>query len=100
MNARLSRRLLLTGGGVSLALPFLPSALWSRRAGAASCQPPRRFMAWYAPNGMSMPAWTPSTTGTGWVAPAILAPLAPIRNKILVVTGLDHQDLAVPGNPP
>src|SRR4051812_23142043 len=100
MNSRSTRRLFLTGGGLSLALPFLPSALWSRRAGAANCQPPRRFMAWFAPNGMVMPNWTPSTTGTAWTAPPILLPLEPVRKKILILTGLDHQAIASPGSPP
>ncbi len=96
MSPRPSRRLFLKGGGVTLALPFLPSALWSRRAGAAICKPPRRFVAWFAPNGMNMPDWTPTTAGMGWTAPPILAPLEPIRNKVLIVTGLDHQAIAQP----
>jgi hypothetical protein len=97
-----SRRLFLAGaGGVTVALPFLPSALWSRRAGAAVCKPPRRFMAWFAPNGFNMPDWTPTTAGTStWALTPIAAPLAPIRKKIAILTGLDHQDIAVPGNPP
>ncbi|MGA3121928.1 MAG: DUF1552 domain-containing protein [Polyangiaceae bacterium] len=92
----LSRRSFLRGAGVTLALPFLPSALWSRRAGAASCTPPRRFMAWFAPDGMVMPNWTPTTSGSTWALTPILAPLAPIQDKILIVTGLDHQDIASP----
>jgi uncharacterized protein DUF1552 len=99
MSPRPSRRSFLAGAGVTLALPFLPSALWSRRAGAAVCTPPRRFMAWFAPNGMVMNNWTPPTTGTGWASSPILAPLAPIQNKLLVLTGLDHQDIAVPPPP-
>jgi hypothetical protein len=92
--------LFLAGAGVTLSLPFLPSALWSRRAGAATCKPPRRFMAWFAPNGMNMMNWTPTTTGTTWDLTPILRPLGPIRKKILILTGLDNQNLAVPGNPP
>jgi hypothetical protein len=85
--------------GVTLALPFLPSAFWSRRSGAALCTPPRRFMAWFAPNGMVMPAWTPATSGgagNAWTMPPILAPLESVRNKLVILTGLDHQDIAVP----
>ena len=100
MSSQQSRRLFLAGAGVTLSLPFLPSALWSRRAGAATCKPPRRFMAWFAPNGMNMPDWTPTTTGTTWDLTPILRPLDPIRKKILILTGLDNQDIAVPGNPP
>ena len=99
MSPRATRRSFLAGAGVTLALPFLPSALWSRRAGAAACTPPRRFMAWFAPNGMVMNDWTPPTTGMGWAPSPILAPLAPIQNKFVVLTGLDHQDIAVPPPP-
>lgn len=100
MKTRQSRRLFLGGAAVTLALPFLPSALWSRRASAASLTPPRRFMAWFVPNGMVMPSWTPSTVGTGWATTPILKPLEPVRNKILVLTGLDHQQTAEPADPP
>ncbi len=100
MKVSKSRRLFLTGAAVTLALPFLPSAVWTRRAGAASCVAPRRFMAWMVPNGMVMPNWTPTTTGADWAMTPILAPLEPLRNKIMVLTGLDNQDTAVPGRPP
>lgn len=100
MSTQQSRRLFLGGAAVTLALPFLPSALWSRRAGAASLTPPRRFMAWFVPNGMVMNNWTPAATGTGWAMPTILKPLEPVRNKILILTGLDHQQTAEPADPP
>lgn len=100
MDTNKSRRLFLRSAAVTLALPFLPSALWTRRAGAASCTAPRRFMAWMVPNGMVMNNWTPTTTGPNWTPSTILAPLMPVRNKIMVLTGLDHQKTAVPANPP
>jgi hypothetical protein len=53
-------------------------------------------MAWFAPNGMVMPNWTPTTTGTGWLPPPILAPLAPVLGKVVILTGLDHQAIAEP----
>jgi hypothetical protein len=65
---------------------------------------PRRFFAWYCPNGFNMTAWTPvlgSKAGvTNWATTPILTPLEPIRNKILVVSGTDNQAISVPGNPP
>lgn len=95
-----SRRLFLGSAAVTMALPFLPSALWTRRAGAASCTPPRRFMAWFVPNGFVMPDWTPATAGTTWAATAISKPLEPLRKKILILTGLGHQQTAEPADPP
>lgn len=105
MSSKISRRLVLKGaGGVSVALPFLASALWTRRAGAQAVSAPRRFMAWFIPNGMNMTGWTP-VLGTqagvkNWVATPISMPLEPIRNKILIVSGTDCQAIAIPGNPP
>lgn len=100
MKTQLSRRLLLRSSAVTLALPFLPSAVWSRRAGAATCAPPRRFVGWFVPNGFNMPDWTPTTVGTSFDLTPIAKPLDPIRKKILILTGLDHQAIAVPGTPP
>jgi hypothetical protein len=57
-------------------------------------------MAWFVPNGMNMPQWTPATTGAGWAPTQILKPLAPLQKKILVLTGLDHQMTAEPADPP
>ncbi|HYO92985.1 MAG TPA: DUF1552 domain-containing protein [Polyangiaceae bacterium] len=98
MNPRPSRRQFLGGAAVALSLPFLPSL--QRTARAADCVPPKRFMAWFVPNGMVMPDWTPTTVGTNWTMPTILAPLAPVRSKILVVSGLDHHKTAEPATPP
>src|SRR4051794_23698388 len=100
MTRRPSRRLFLGGSAVTLALPFLPSALWSRRAGAATCTAPRRFMAWFVPNGFVMPDWTPTTTGTDWAKTPISTPLEPVRKKMVILTGLDHQQTAEPADPP
>lgn len=100
MSKPISRRLFLGGGGTTVALPFLASALWSRRGGAAACAPPRRFMAWFIPNGFNMPDWTPQSAGVGWKGMPISAPLSVIQNKTLILTGLDMQATAVPGNPP
>ena len=65
MSANKSRRLFLAGAGAFISLPFLPSALWTRRAGAATTVAPRRFMSWFVPNGMVMYNFTPTTVGTG-----------------------------------
>jgi hypothetical protein len=57
-------------------------------------------MAWFAPNGFNMPDWTPTTTGTTWDLTPITTPLAPIRKKIVILTGLDNQNIAAPAAPP
>ena len=86
-RARLSRRTFLRGAGVAVALPFL-EAMWPRRARAQAAAGARRFLAWYVPNGINMADWTPATTGTNYTLPPILGPLAPIRDDVLVLTGL------------
>jgi Protein of unknown function (DUF1552) len=100
-DGRPSRRTFLGGAAAAAAigLPFL-SSLDGRRARAAACAAPLRFMACYVPCGIHMPDWTPATAGTDWTMPYILAPLEPIRNKILVMTGLDHHHTAEPAQPP
>jgi hypothetical protein len=42
----------------------------------------------YVPNGKNMADWTPKAEGKGFDLPAILEPLAPIRDHLLVLTGL------------
>ncbi|MGA3119950.1 MAG: DUF1552 domain-containing protein [Polyangiaceae bacterium] len=118
-----SRRVFLSAAGVTLVLPFLPSALWSRRAAAAPAAAttvPRRFIGWFNPNGMVMPNWTPNVVdGAQWTATqgtplassasatytaanvgasSILYPLvaAGLQKKTLIITGLDHQNIAIP----
>jgi hypothetical protein len=104
MTAKISRRVVLRGAGVAMALPFLESALWTRRAGAQSAAAPKRFVAWFVPNGMNMQTWTPvlgSQAGvTNWVATPALAPLEALRKKILLVSGTDNQEISYPGSPP
>ena len=118
-----SRRVFLSGAGVTLVLPFLPSAIWSRgrRQRAAATGAPRRFMAWFNPNGMVMPNWTPSVGRRRRRGPpprarrsqpprrrrtrrrrsgssSILYPLvaAGLNQKTVVISGLDHQNIAIP----
>ena len=56
----LSRRTVLRGLGVSLALPLLDSMVPALRAEAAG-EPLRRMGVFYVPNGMSMPYWWPKS---------------------------------------
>ena len=53
-----------------------------------AARPIHRFQAIYAPNGMAMPFWTPAVEGAGFELPPILTPLAPFKDKLLVLSGL------------
>jgi hypothetical protein len=92
MVKTLSRRTFLRGTGVAMALPFL-EAMWPARALATShlSAIPTRFLVYYIPNGIHMPAWTPSTEGAVYMLPPILESLAPYKDDILVLTGLANQ---------
>ncbi|MEE2638169.1 MAG: DUF1552 domain-containing protein [Acidobacteriota bacterium] len=86
----LSRRTVLRGLGASVALPWLDGMMpalsaWSRTAAT----PPVRFGAVYVPNGMVMQNWTPSGIGTGFELTPILEPLAPFRDQMTVLSGLN-----------
>jgi hypothetical protein len=88
------RRRFLRGAGVALALPWLPSLAINRRAAAAlagSVQPPLRAAFLYFPNGAWMKDWVPTDSGRDYTLPFSLEPLAPVREQLLVLSGLDKR---------
>ncbi|GMV38527.1 MAG: hypothetical protein AMXMBFR64_02430 [Myxococcales bacterium] len=91
----LSRRTLLRGAGVAMALPWLEAMLPRTARAATMPAPPTRFLGYYVPNGIRMEHWTPATTGPGYALTPILKPLAPVKDKVLVLSGLS----ANPGKP-
>jgi hypothetical protein len=100
MNRRTSRRRFLGSAAAVIGLPYLPSLVERNAEAASSCAAPQRFIAFFVPNGIHMPDFTPATTGRDWAMPYILASLEPIRSKIAVVTGIDYQETAMPSEPP
>src|SRR5262252_3678142 len=85
----LSRRTLLRGAGVALALPLLESMLPAgmRRASAAG-KPRARLACIYIPHGCIMSRWVPPTTGGGFEFQPILKSLEPYRDRLNIVSGL------------
>jgi hypothetical protein len=86
----LPRRTLLRGLGASLSLPLLDAMLpaFASRAHAATTRA-HRFLAFYVPNGMAMEYWTPKGEGRDFQLSPILEPLAPFRNQMLVLSGIN-----------
>ena len=88
---KLSRRTLLRGLGVSVALPWLeamgPLVAWADSPTAQSAAP-NRMAILYVPNGKIMEDWTPKEEGDKFELPSILKPLAPVKDKLLVLSGL------------
>jgi hypothetical protein len=84
------RRTVLRGLGASLALPLLDGmvpAVTALGRTAAAATP--RFGAVYVPNWIVMQNWTPGTHGAGFELTPILQPLAPYRDQLLVLSGLN-----------
>jgi hypothetical protein len=90
---RLSRRGLLRGLGVALAIPSFESVAPRLSLGAApitSSAKPLRMAAIFVPNGVHVPDWVPTRQGYGYEMPYILQPLAAVRDDLLVLSGLTH----------
>lgn len=85
----LSRRTILRGLGASLALPYLDAMVPAFSVGArAAGRVAHRFQTFYVPNGMAMQFWTPKGEGKAFELSPIMEPLAPFRDKMLVLSGL------------
>ena len=92
------RRTMLRGLGATLALPLLDAmvpALTALQNTAA--KPITRFGVMYVPNGMVMEQWTPAAEGAGFELTPTLAPLAPFRDDLLVLSNLAC--VPTPGRP-
>ena len=94
----LPRRTFLRGVGATLALPLLDAMVPAATALAqTAANPVRRLGFIYLPNGVArnftgINYWTPAGEGTGFELSPILSPLAPYRDRLLVVSGLaQHQ---------
>jgi hypothetical protein len=83
-----TRRTILRGAGVALALPFLDSLAPRPARGAVVATAPR-FLAYYIPNGHWMASYTVPAGDLSQLSET-LAPLAPVKSKILVLQGLDR----------
>lgn len=92
LHRGLSRRALLRGTGVALALPFLESVV-PRGLRAAPPATPVRLLYWFIPNGILYDKWIPKTVGLLDAAapPESLAPLAEagVMGDVNVLSGVD-----------
>jgi hypothetical protein len=106
---RVSRRrflkgLTLAGGAVQVGLPPLVSMFNSSGTAYAAdglAKPiESRFVFWFNGNGIPERYWIPSQTGANYHLSSALNPLAPFRNDIHVLSGLDNQAATAsgPGN--
>jgi hypothetical protein len=85
----MSRRTLLKGAGVSLAVPWL-SAMSPAFAAGKSPAAPRRFVAITLSLGLVADNLFPKEAGRGWKPSRYLASLADLRNQLTLVSGTSH----------
>src|SRR3954468_1490062 len=91
MSQSFTRRWLLRGAGVVLALPWLES-LSPNGPRAQTRQFPRRFLPIYLPNG-AHEFWRPATSGIGegWQLSSMLEPFgASLKPKLGIMTNLEN----------
>jgi hypothetical protein len=87
----LSRRTVLRGIGTAIALPALEAMLPKGALGAtvAAAPPGPKRLAWlYIPNGVDMSSWKPATVGADYALTPTLQPLAALKDKFMVISGL------------
>src|SRR5881409_1273520 len=86
------RRTFLRGCGVTLALPFLESMLPAQtplRQTVASPGSVRRFVGIWHPHGAAPGYWSPLQEGSSFEFSFITKPLEPLRDRVVLITGLD-----------
>lgn len=94
LHRRAMLRGLLGGSLVAMGLPALDAMMNSHgTAFADGSALPQRFMTWFFGNGVKLPRWTPSGTGTGsaWSLTEELEPLANVKNHLAVLSGFNNR---------
>src|SRR5882672_11495574 len=83
------RRTFLRGMGATLALPLLDGMVPAFASAIdAAAKPATRLGFVYVPNGIVMSKWTPAAEGAAFEMTPTLEPLAPFRDRLLVLSGL------------
>ncbi len=85
-TAGLNRRSFLRAAGVCLALPWLASG----EPGAAAAAPPKRAVFVFVPNGVNMWKFHPATAGRDFTLSDTQQSLAPVRDRLSILSGLQH----------
>jgi hypothetical protein len=88
----LSRRAFLGGaGGITIGLPLLES-MTEQRARAAVSAAAKRLVIFFSPNATNNPAeFMPQQGGANYTLGKETAPLLPLRDKLLVVSGINME---------
>lgn len=102
VDLALNRRTFLRGAGVAVGLPLLDAMAprVSRADAPQATQPPVRMAFVFFPNGAIMDGWKPTSAGADYQLPETLAPLAPVKNDLLVISGLAQDNGRAKGDGP
>jgi hypothetical protein len=89
----ISRRTMLRGAGVALALPWLEVMSPALGSAGAGRKPPLRLGVLFKGNGVHPPSWDiAGRSETEFRLSPLLEPLAPVRDKILIPSNLAHRE--------
>ena len=89
MRQAISRRTILRGAGVSLALPWLEALAPAAAVGPSKlAEPPLRLAFLFMPCGVNPDKWFPAGTGEEYEIAEHLEPLAPLKSEILLLENL------------
>jgi Protein of unknown function (DUF1552) len=88
----LSRRTVLRGAGVAVALPLLDAMIPAHTAFSKTAAAPKLRMTFvYFPHGAVMDKWTPKKEGADFDLPQIIAPLKPFQKQLTIISGLENR---------
>src|ERR1700678_1246703 len=90
-SGRLTRRAMLRGLGVTMALPWLESLpAWAddSTTGGSAAEPPVRLAVMVSWNGFHSKEWWAKGEGKSMELGKVLQPLDPFKEKLLLVRGL------------
>ena len=91
MSTRISRRTMLRGAGVVIALPALDCMQPARAQTPQSV--PRRLIAINAELSFYQPNLIPQQAGRDYVSSPYLKPLADLRNDMTIISGVSHPEV-------
>src|SRR5687767_12303928 len=95
----LPRRTILRGAGTALALPLLDAMIPAAKADKLTAAAPVRRLGFVMyPLGVDQDRWRPKGEGAEYQLSEALAPLAPHKQKLVVISGLSSDpDRSKPG---
>jgi len=100
-GAGIGRRGFLQGASAALALPWLEAfSPWAKAAQAGPERGKQRLVFLYVPNGVHVPSWTPTGSGSDYTLSKLLQPLAPFKQDLLVMSGLTADGARAHGDGP